>query len=452
MADAPRTYEELTGWGRTAPTAATVHHAVGDDEVAAAARAAADGRGLIARGMGRSYGDAAQRAGGDVVSLTGDDAFTLDRATGVVTARAGVTLERLLHHLVPRGWFVPVSPGTRLVTVGGAVASDIHGKNHHRDGSWCDHVRSMRLVLASGEEVTVGPDQDPELFWATAGGMGLTGVIVEVVFQAQPITSSRLIVDTDRTRDLDEVIELMASGDDGYHYSVAWTDLLAPGRRLGRSVLTRGRFATAEESGLDSPLAYRAAELVRAPPVAPSSLLNGLSIRAFNELWFRTAPRLRRDELQTIPTFWHPLDLVGGWNRLYGPGGFVQWQMVVPDAATDALRTICRRLGAEHVPSFLTVLKRFGAGNPGPLSFPMAGWTLALDIPARTAGLAPLLDELDDLVAGVGGRVYLAKDSRLRASLVPTMYPRLDEWRAVRERVDPHGALRSDLAVRLDLC
>jgi decaprenylphospho-beta-D-ribofuranose 2-oxidase len=291
--------------------------------------------------------------------------------------------------------------------------------------------------------VETSPTERPELFWATVGGMGLTGVVLEADLALRPIAASSLLVDTDRAADLDEVLALMAD-DRRFHYSVAWIDLMARGRHLGRSVLTRGDFAP--DGGLD----YRASVVVTAPPV-PVGFVNQASIRAFNEAWFRKAPKRRRDERQSIPTFFHPLDMIGRWNRMYGPRGFLQWQPVVPLGREDVLRAIVERFAAASVPTFVNVLKRFGPGNPGPLSFPLEGWTLSLDIPATAKQLAPLLDELDLLVADAGGRVYLAKDSRLRAELLPVMYPRLDEWRAVRDDVDPKHRFQSDLARRLKL-
>ena len=449
---------ELSGWGRTAPTGSDLRHPTSAVELRRALPTAS-ARGLVARGLGRGYGDCAQNSGGTVVETTGVDAFTIheadpDDATVLVTAEAGASIDRLLHSLVPQGLFVPVTPGTRYVTVGGAVAADIHGKNHHHVGSWCQHVASLRLQLASGEVVEIGPDRDPDLFWATAGGMGLTGVVVDATFACPRIGSSRLLVDTDRAADLDEVLELMASGDHAYDYSVAWIDLMAGGRSTGRSVLTRGRFATADEAapamGPD-PYDYTAGVLATAPPFVPNGLLNRLTVKAFNEVWFRKAPVRRRDELQTIPTFFHPLDMVGGWNRIYGPTGFLQWQFVVPFGAEGTLRRIVEELARSGCTSFLAVLKSFGAADPGHLSFPAPGWTLALDIPAGVPGLGPLLDRLDDLVVAEGGRVYLAKDSRVRPELVPAMYPRLGEWQAVRDRVDPERRLKSDLARRLGL-
>lgn len=452
---------ELTGWGRTAASSPVeLVGPAGREELIAAAASPAPDRGQIGRGLGRSYNDAAQNAGGRVIDATGADRILhIDAEAGVVRAEAGVSIDQLLRVLVPLGWFVPVTPGTRSVTVGGAVAADIHGKNHHVDGSWCDHVRSVRLWTPAQGTVTVGPDTTDaaaELFWATAGGMGLTGVVAEATVSCTPIETSRLVVDTERCEDLDAVMAAMEARDHEYHYSVAWIDLLARGRQLGRSVLTRGRFARRDE--LDrraraNPLAHSAEVRLSAPPVVPNGLLNRWSIRAFNEAWFRKAPRRRVGELQSIAAFFHPLDGVAHWNRLYGPAGFTQWQCVVPFGRDGdaALAGIVERLSGAGVTSFLAVLKRFGRANPGPLSFPTPGWTLALDIPAAVPGLAALLDELDHMVVAVGGRVYLAKDARVDPALLGSMYPRLEEWRSVRDLVDPQRVMRSDLARRLGL-
>jgi decaprenylphospho-beta-D-ribofuranose 2-oxidase len=438
----------LSGWGGTAPTAADVEHPESLADLAAGTQAAPT-RGVLARGLGRSYGDAAQNAGGRVLAT---DAVA-DRpgpiVDGVIRVPASTSIDALLRVIVPQGFFVPVTPGTRFVTFGGAIAADIHGKNHHVDGSVASHVHRMRVALPGGDVVTCSPVDEPDLFWATAGGMGLTGVVLDVDLALAPIASSSLLVDTDRAADLDEVMALMVEGDSRYHYSVAWIDLMATGRGLGRSVLTRGDFAP-PAAGESDPLAYDARVLVQAPPV-PVGFVNRASIMAFNEAWFRRAPRQRRDERQSIPTFFHPLDLLGRWNRMYGPRGFLQWQPVIPLGSEAVLTTIVEAIARAGLPTFVTVLKRFGPGNDGPLSFPMAGWTLSLDIPAAAKGLGGLLDRLDVTVADCGGRVYLAKDSRVRADLIPKMYPRLDEWRAARDRYDPDGAMQSDLARRLGL-
>lgn len=449
----------LAGWGRTAPTAAHVVDAPDAPTVRRAA-ATADGRGVLARGLGRSYGDAAQNAGGTVLvrpapGIGGGP--MLDPVGGTVTAPAGASLDDVMRLTVPRGWFVPVTPGTRLVSLGGALAADIHGKNHHVDGSFGRHVTRATLVTGAGDLRTVGPDEDAELFWATAGGLGLTGAVTELTMRMVPVETSRMLVDTDRLDDLDALLAAMEAGDDHHRYSVAWIDLMATGRHLGRSVLTAGDhapLAALTADGAPAPtdaLAFDPSVRLGAPPWVPSGLLNPLTVRAFNELWFRKAPRRRRAEVQSIAAFFHPLDGVRHWNRLYGPRGFVQHQTVLPFGQEAALRRLVERLAAAGAASFLAVLKRFGAAAPGPLSFPLPGWTLALDIPAGTGGLAELLDDIDRLVVDAGGRVYLAKDSRVDPGLVPTMYPRLGELQAVRRRVDPDGRWRSDLSRRLGL-
>jgi len=450
------THEVLAGWGRTAPSSATVEHPLNVDELASSVDRAPE-RGMIARGLGRCYGDEAQNAGGLVVDTTRVSGIrALDRVNGICTADAGTSLDDLMRWLVPAGWFVPVTPGTRFVTVGGAIANDIHGKNHHKAGSWCNHVSAMTMRLATGETVRVTPDGTPDLFWATAGGLGLTGVILDATFQLAPIETSRLLVDTDRTPDLDTTLALMDEGDDDYPYSVAWIDLMKTGPAMGRSILGRGSFAPldalpSKERTTEKARAFAPKTRATFPPLAPNGLINPLTVSAFNEAWYRKAPKRRRDELQSITTFFHPLDMVDLWNRVYGPIGFLQWQFVLPFGEEAALRRIIEALCAEGCTSFLAVLKRFGAANPGHLSFPIPGWTLALDVPAGPTSLSRLITQLDHDVVDAGGRIYLAKDSRVSPDLMAAMYPRLDEWRKVRAEVDPQGVLQSDLARRLGL-
>ncbi len=444
MSDEAR--RELTGWGHTAPTVA---RRMADGEVASAVRAAGP-RGLIARGLGRSYGDAAQNAGGDVLRA-GPASIELRREQGEVRVSAGTSLHELIRALLPAGFFVPVTPGTRFVTVGGAVAADVHGKNHHRVGSLGDHLVSLDLVGGDGETRTLGPDREPDLFWATVGGMGLTGVVTAAVLRVLPVESGWMRVHTERLDGLAAVMHRMREADLEATYSVAWIDTLATGRRLGRSVLTSGEHAVADRLPASADRWLVPGEpLLDVPGLVPPGLVSRPTVRAFNELWFRKAPRDRVDELQSVSTFFHPLDGVGHWNRLYGRGGFVQYQCVVPDAAEAALPELLELIARSGQPSFLSVLKRFGPGNAGLLSFPVQGWTLALDLPTGPA-LRGLLAELDRRVLEAGGRVYLAKDSRSAPETVHAMYPRLAEFRRIRHAIDPVGVFQSDLSRRLSL-
>lgn len=441
----------VTGWGRTAPTAARVIRPRTYPEAVAAVQGCG-ARGGIARGLGRAYGDAAQNAGGTVIDVTGlDRIHVVDADAGVVLCDAGVSLHRLMEVLLPLGWFVPVTPGTRYVTVGGAIGADIHGKNHHVAGSFTRHVTSFELLTADGTVRTVR--QGSPLFDATAGGMGLTGVVLTATVRLQPVETSLMSVDTERAADLDDLMARLTAGDHRYAYSVAWIDLLARGAATGRAVLTRGDHAPLDAlppRARRAPLSFRPSRLPSAPAFLPEGLLTRTSVALFNELWYRRAPRTRTGELQKLSAFFHPLDGVPHWNRVYGRGGFVQYQFVVGHGREDALRRIVGRVSARRCPSFLAVLKRFGEADPGWLSFPRPGWTLALDIPAGLPGLAAFLDGLDEEVAAAGGRVYLAKDSRLRPELLAAMYPRLEDFRALRAELDPRGVFVSDLARRLN--
>jgi decaprenylphospho-beta-D-ribofuranose 2-oxidase len=452
--DGARSTTALTGWGSTAPSVARLVEVARGELVPAIA--AAGPRGALVRGLGRSYGDAAQNAGGTVIRLReGADPIRVDTEHGIATVDAATSFDELMRAIVPLGYFVPVTPGTRFVTVGGAIASDIHGKNHHVEGSFGNHVTSLRLLTADGVVHDLSPHSshaDAELYWATIGGMGLTGVILDATFCLLPIETSRCVVDTSRAPDLDAVLALMEEGDHRYRYSVAWVDLLATGRHLGRSVLTRGDHARRDQlpARTADPLSFDPRPLVTVPPGIPN-VLRHPSVAGFNELWYRRAPRHRTGEIQTIGRFFHPLDGVTRWNRLYGRRGFLQYQFVVPFGEELALQRTVERLADSGGASFLVVLKRFGRSNPAPLSFPTEGWTITFDIPATARGLAQLLHELDALVLEAGGRHYLAKDSHTTPEAIRRGYPRLAEWQAVRRRVDPHGAWASDLARRLEL-
>ncbi|MGH3246636.1 MAG: D-arabinono-1,4-lactone oxidase, partial [Trebonia sp.] len=335
--------------------------------------------------------------------------------------------------------------------------------NHHVAGSFARHVTSFDMLLpgprlldgaAQAEPRTVTPETNPELFWATAGGMGLTGFITRATIALKRVESSLVKVDTVKTGDIDETMAVLAEHDKKYGYTVAWSDDLATGKNLGRSIITSGDFAT--RGDLDpgqrgDPFKFDPRARLAAPSVFPPGLMNRHSIRLANAAWYLKAPKHRERELQTISQFFHPLDGIRNWNRVYGPGGFRQYQYVMPFGAEAAVRRSFEMVSAHRAPSFVTVLKRFGQADPGLLSFPTEGWTLALDFPARTRGLGPLLDDLDQLVVANGGRVYLAKDSRVSAATLEEMYPRLPEFRKLRADLDPAGALASDLSRRLHL-
>ena len=447
----------LHGWGRAISTRA---HLAEIDSVADAVsvlRKADGGRGVVPRGLGRSYGDAAQNAGGTALNLT-----KLNRILHVdaeseppaVTVQAGVTLDALMRALLPFGLWVPVLPGTRQVTIGGAVAADVHGKNHHTEGSFGNHVRSLDLLTADLEVRTVSPDdQTAELFWATIGGMGLTGVILSATIALQRTESAYFKVDTDRCIDIDDLMAKMSEGDENYTYSVAWFDAVTRGRHMGRAVLTRGNKAKVRDLPFKlakDPLKFVAPSLGTIPEIFPNRMINVVTARAFSTAWYRKAPKHRVGEIQNITEFFHPLDMVAEWNRLYGPHGFLQYQFVVPFAEADTFRVCFEMIVNSGHLSCLNVLKQFGPANPAPLSFPMPGWTLTVDLPIE-AGLDRLCDALDEQVVAAGGRVYLAKDSRLSAATFRRMYPRLQEFLAVRRKVDPNGIFNSDLARRLEL-
>lgn len=441
----------LSGWGRTAPTTTLVNCPVEPSSVCASFRHQPGG--VIARGLGRSYGDAAQCTGGLTIDTSRlGDIGALDSVVGTIEVGGGVSLHDLMRHVIPAGWFVAVTPGTRYVTVGGAIAADVHGKNHHRDSSFARHVVEMTLVTPRGV-ITVAPDRDPELFWATAGGMGLTGVVVSAVLRLIPIETSWLQVDSQRFTRLEDLMSAMERTDSSYHYSVAWLDCVAGRNGDHRSVLTRGDHAPSRV--MPDRLRGRSREVPGDPKLrvrrsTPGRLVNRVSVRALNEAWFR-ASREARGVLRPLAAFFHPLDGVSGWNLLYGPQGFVQYQFAVPAGRGDVIQDAVHAIASSGVPSFLAVLKRFGTGTPGPLSFSQEGWTLALDFPLGPPDLPALLDRLDVTVTDAGGRVYLAKDARLRPEFFRAMYPRLRDFASVCRRVDPDGLLASDLSRRLGI-
>ncbi|MCX8100412.1 MAG: FAD-binding oxidoreductase [Geminicoccaceae bacterium] len=425
-------------WGRVHRFA----HRIARPASPAAARSVLAARGplpVLPFGLGRSYGDSCLLPDGLLIETRGlDRLLAFDPRTGLLRCEAGTTLGELLATVVGRPapdggvWFLPVSPGTRFVTVGGAIANDVHGKNHGSAGSFGRHVRSLLLLRSDGRLRRCAPDTEPELFAATIGGLGLTGLVLEAELQLVSVASLRLECEDIRFEDLEGFYRLEAESKE-WTYTVAWVDCLARGRRLGRGVFSRARHAAEPGEPVAPPGPPRLAVPLE-PPLTP---LNPLTLRMFNTLLFhRLGPRGRRAAQRPYDRVFYPLDAIGGWNRLYGPRGFWQYQCVLPPA--DAPRGIARLLetiAASGQGSFLAVLKTMGdLPSPGLLSFPMAGTTLALDFPNRGAATMELLARLDRIVLEAGGRLYPAKDGRMPAHVFRTGYP---NWQRFAERVDP---------------
>jgi decaprenylphospho-beta-D-ribofuranose 2-oxidase len=451
---------ELSGWGRTASSRSRVlRPRTGEDVADFLASQTRGGRGVIARGAARNYGDAAQNEGGDVLDMTGlEEILSIDPGRGHVRAQAGATVAQLMARLASHRLTLPVVPGTRHVTIAGAIASDIHGKNHHRDGGMARHVLSMSICTPAGGLAEVTPESDPGLFYATLGGMGLTGVVVEATLAAEPLSSPWVAADIDRTEGLAQTLELLAA-EERHRYSVAWLDLLAEGPRMGRAVISQADPLPREAAprrrtrrAPSYPSTLTRGPLVEVPRGFPGVFLRASTVRAFNASHWHTSPRRERGRPLAYAPYFFPLDVLGAWNRLYGAAGLIQYQFVVPSGAEADLERCFELIRNRRLPVYLAVFKRFGAAFGGPLSFPLEGWTLAIDLPAAAPGLGPALDELDELVAGAGGRVYLTKDVRMRREVMPAMYPRLEAFQAERARVDPDGVLCSDLGRRVGLC
>ncbi len=436
----------LSGWGRVRRSASVVLRpdSVGDLAQLFAGRPRAHG--LIVHANGRSYGDCALNGEGTAL-LAGplNTVVDFDPATGVVQAEPGVTFGQLVARFLPLGFLPPVSPGTGFATLGGAVANDVHGKNHEREGSFSSHVAWLDLLTPDGATRRIGPDAEPDLFHATCGGLGLTGIMTRVALRLKPVAGPCVAVTAQRLPELDAFLEAM-DGSAGATYSVGWIDGTARGRSLGRGILE-----TAEPS--DGALPPPSGRALRIPCDFPDMALNPVSIRLFNALYYRRAPAVPARRNRRYEAFLYPLDALHGWNRIYGRRGFHQFQNVVPFASgRAALRELLHVIATSGRASFLAVLKRLGPGigPSGPLSFPMAGYTLALDFPAGPQ-IESLYAELVRITLRYGGRVYLAKDALLDAASFRAMYPRHREFAAVLAAIDPRGVLQSDMSRRLRL-
>ncbi|OZC69133.1 decaprenylphosphoryl-beta-D-ribose oxidase [Rhodococcus sp. 15-725-2-2b] len=460
----PTQTRTLTGWGRTAPSTGEVLSTSDPELIANAVKQVAEQndskpaylrRGVIARGLGRSYGDNAQNSGGLVIDMNAlNGIHSIDASTRIVDVDGGVNLDQLMRAALPFGLWVPVLPGTRQVTIGGAIGTDIHGKNHHSAGSFGNHVRSMELLTADGQIRHLTPSgKNAKLFWATVGGNGLTGIILRATIEMTPTETAYFIADGDVTSTLDETIALHSDGsENNYDYSSAWFDAVAPPPKLGRAAVSRGSLARLDqlpEKLQKDPLLFNAKPLVKFPDIFPNGLANKYTFSAVGEVWYRKSGNYR-NKVQNLTAFYHPLDMFSEWNRAYGSKGFLQYQFVVPPEAVDEFKKIIVDIQKSGHYSFLNVFKLFGPGNKAPLSFPIPGWNICVDFPIKP-GLNEFVRELDKRVLEFGGRLYTAKDSRTDAETFHSMYPRIDEWIKVRRSVDPTGVFASDMARRLEL-
>ncbi|HVY19435.1 MAG TPA: FAD-binding oxidoreductase [Bauldia sp.] len=416
----------VTSWGRTRQVAADVREPAFADQVSRHLTPAAS---AIGYGLGRSYGDVCLNAGGRIIRTANlDRILAVDWERGILRAESGCTFDALLRVMVPRGWFLPVTPGTKFVTLGGAVANDVHGKNHESAGTLGCHVRAIGLQRSDGRVLELSPTQDPALFAATIGGLGLTGLILWVELALAPMRSAYFETETIRMRDLDDFFAI-AGDSQAWPYTVAWVDCLLTGNSIGRGLFTRAR--PASTGNRDT---HRASPTARVPIVAPSWLLGSISVAAFNRL-YAARPWALGPRRQHYDAVLFPLDSIADWNRLYGRRGFYQHQSVVPLAmARAATRTLLELTARARQGSFLVVLKLFGKrASPGILSFPMEGATLAIDLPNRGASTIALLDAMTDVVIAAGGRIYPAKDATMSAEAFRAGYPRWRELDAARD-------------------
>ncbi|MCK6232452.1 FAD-binding oxidoreductase [Stenotrophomonas indicatrix] len=392
-----------------------------------------DGGTVLAHGNGRSYGDSCLNPGATLLTSRGLDRFIdFDPATGIVSCEAGVTLADILDIALPRGWFLPVTPGTRYATVGGAIGNDVHGKNHHRAGTFCHHVRCIELLRSDGSRQQLTPADSSGLFAATAGGLGLTGFITWVELQLRRVPGPWIETESIRFDNLDEFFELSRDSAEGFEYTVAWIDCLAKGANLGRGHFLRGDHAPGDAQAATPSSAPRRSM----PLVPPVSLVNRLTLRPFNTLYYWRQPARHARQISHYQSYFYPLDGINHWNRMYGPRGFLQHQCVLPPAtARDATAALLAEIARSGRGSFLAVLKEFGdRPSPGLMSFPRPGTTLALDFPNDGPDLLKMLDRLDRIVSDAGGAVYPAKDARMSGALFRQAYP---AWEAFSRFIDP---------------
>lgn len=438
---------EIAGWGNYPITNAEVHEFSSEDELIAYQPKVSS---AIPRGAGRSYGDVS--LGNSLLSSSQlNRTLEFDAKAGIFRCEGGKLLSDILDEIVPQGYFLPVTPGTKFVSIGGAIAADIHGKNHHVEGCFSNHVESFRLLKANGEIVICSRTENPNLFWATVGGMGLTGFILEATFRLKRIETTKIAKRTIKCPNLKTLVDALIQHEN-YTYSVAWIDCDTSGKNMGKSILNLGEHASSTQvessrlSGFKTPK-----PLVSIPFNLPNWTLNQLTVKTFNALHYGKEFKSDYESLTDFEPFFYPLDAIGKWNRLYGSNGFVQYQFVIPmEHADKGLHDIMKVITESGESSFLAVLKLFGEQNEGWLSFPKRGVTLALDFRANERTFR-ILDKLDKMVEEMGGRLYLAKDARMKAEFFANGYPKLDQFKRLLKEIDPEGKFRSLQSDRLGI-
>lgn len=438
---------EIAGWGNYPKTNAEVHEFSSEDELIAYQPKVSS---AIPRGAGRSYGDVS--LGNSLLSSSQlNRTLEFDAKAGIFRCEGGKLLSDILDEIVPQGYFLPVTPGTKFVSIGGAIAADIHGKNHHVEGCFSNHVESFRLLKANGEIVICSRTENPNLFWATVGGMGLTGFILEATFRLKRIETTKIAKRTIKCPNLKTLVDALIQHEN-YTYSVAWIDCDTSGKNMGKSILNLGEHASSTQvessrlSGFKTPK-----PLVSIPFNLPNWSLNQLTVKTFNALYYGKEFKSDYESLTDFEPFFYPLDAIGKWNRLYGSNGFVQYQFVIPmEHADKGLHDIMKVITESGESSFLAVLKLFGEQNEGWLSFPKRGVTLALDFRANERTFR-ILDKLDKMVEEMGGRLYLAKDARMKAEFFANGYPKLDQFKRLLKEIDPEGKFRSLQSDRLGI-
>lgn len=441
---------KVTNWGLYPTAEAEVRSFSSPRQAVAETK---DWEDFIPRGLGRCYGDSSLSE--RILDTTHFNRFLdFDPDTGILRCQSGVSFKEIIDVCLPQGWFLPVTPGTKFITVGGAIAADVHGKNHHSEGSFSRHLHSLKLMSANGTIYNCNREENSDIFWATCGGMGLTGLIVEATFQMKPVETAYIVEDSIRVRNIDELFPLFEESLH-YTYSVAWIDCLAKGNALGRGILLNGEHATKDDLSSEAqkanPLQVMGEGKLSLPDVFPSFTINPATTKIFNHWFYSKGNQDKFTHLTDYDTYYYPLDGVLHWNRVYGKKGFAQYQFVIPPKnAYDGLVRILEKIAHEPMPSFLTVLKTFGPGDPGLMSFPMEGYTLALDFPI-TQRLWSFLDELDEIVLAYGGRLYLTKDSRMKPEMLRAGYDRLDDFLAIKHKIDGGNAFQSMQSRRLDL-